>query len=130
MKEVEEKLKAILDESRSIYLQISESIEDDILSGVTAEEDPVPSTNQIAKFYSINPATAAKGVNILVDDGIIYKKRGIGMYVKTGAKAIIMKKRRTSFYENYVTALIREAEKLNITKDELVGMINRGDPAQ
>lgn len=113
----------MLDDGKSIYLQISESIEDDILTGMLAEEELIPSTNQFAKHYSINPATAAKGVNLLVNDGIIYKKRGIGMCVQSGAREIILNKRRKNFYDEYIASLIKEAEKLLITKKELIQMI-------
>ena len=74
-----------LTEQKSIYLQISEMIETDILRGILMEEEQVPSTNELARLYIINPATAAKGVNLLVDNGILYKKRGIGMFVAKGA---------------------------------------------
>ena len=120
-------MKAILEDGKSIFLQISESIEDDILSGLIKEEELVPSTNQIAKHYLINPATAAKGVNLLVDDGIIYKKRGIGMCVQTGAREIILAKRKVAFFDDYILSLLREAGKLNIEKSELIEMIEKGD---
>lgn len=118
-------MKAILEEGKSIYLQISQSIEDDILNGVIAEEEPVPSTNQLAKHYSINPATAAKGVSLLTDEGIIYKKRGIGMYVKIGAKEIILNKRKQEFYESFMVSLAKASE-LGITKPELIKIIKEG----
>ena len=66
----------ILTQEKSIYIQIKEMIEDDILRDVLLEEERVPSTNELARLYAINPATAAKGVNLLVDEGILYKKRG------------------------------------------------------
>ena len=116
-------MKTILDDGRSIYLQISESVEDDILAGVIQEEELLPSKIQFAKHFQINPATAMKGVNLLVDEGIVYKKRGIGMCVATGAREIIMKKRRQSFYDNYVAVLKTEAAKLGISKSELIKMI-------
>ena len=115
-------MKAILDDRTSIYLQISQSIEDDIFYGVIKEEDPVPSTNQLARHYKINPATAAKGVSLLADDGIIYKKRGIGMYVKTGAKEIILNKRRLQFEQNF-KELLHNAGTLGIAKSELIKII-------
>lgn len=86
-----------LSQDKSIYLQISEMIETDIIRGILLEEEKVPSTNELAKLYAINPATAAKGVNILVDEEILYKKRGIGMFVSSGAKARILEKRRGAF---------------------------------
>lgn len=120
---MEVKMNEILTQEKSIYIQISEMIENDILRDIILEEEKVPSTNELAKLYSINPATAAKGVNILVDSGILYKKRGIGMFVATGAKEEIQKKRRSEFYDNYVQALINEATNLGITRQELVNMI-------
>lgn len=113
----------LLSQDKSIYLQISEMIETDILRDILREEERVPSTNELAKLYAINPATAAKGVNILVDDGILYKKRGIGMFVSTGAKERILSKRKGAFYENYVKNLVEEASSLGITKEELIQMI-------
>lgn len=113
----------ILTQEKSIYIQIKEMIEDDILRDVLLEEERVPSTNELARLYAINPTTAAKGVNLLVDEGILYKKRGIGMFVATGAKAQIQGKRREQFYDNYVKSLMAEAMSLGITKKELVAMI-------
>ena len=84
----------ILTQEKSIYLQIAEMIETDILRDILLEEERVPSTNELAKLYAINPATAAKGVNILVDEGVLYKKRGIGMFVSAGAKEAILSRRK------------------------------------
>lgn len=116
-------LQEILNQEKSIYLQIKEMIEQDILRDILLEEERVPSTNELARLYAINPATAAKGINLLVDEGILYKKRGIGMFVATGAKAQIQGKRREQFYDNYVKSLMAEAMSLGITKKELVAMI-------
>lgn len=113
----------ILTQEKSIYIQIKEMIENDVLRDILLEEERVPSTNELAKLYTINPATAAKGVNLLVDDGILYKKRGIGMFVATGAKRRIMEKRKKNFYDDYVRSLLAEAGSLGITKKELIAMI-------
>lgn len=117
----------ILTQEKSIYIQIKEMIEQDILRDVILEEERVPSTNELAKQYLINPATAAKGVNLLVDEGILYKKRGIGMFVAAGAKKMILKRKKESFYEDYIQALLKEARNLGITRQELVEMIERED---
>lgn len=117
------KLNELLSQNKSIYLQLSEMIETDILRGILLEQERVPSTNELAKLYTINPATAAKGVNLLVDEGILYKKRGIGMFVAEGAKAQIISKRKDAFYDNYVKSLLEEAKSLGISSDELVEMI-------
>lgn len=116
----------ILTQEKSIYLQIAEMIENDILRDILLEEERVPSTNELARLYAINPATAAKGINILVDAGILYKKRGIGMFVAGGAKRNIQQQRKASFYDNYIEALINEADRLGIARQELVRMILNG----
>jgi DNA-binding transcriptional regulator YhcF (GntR family) len=112
-----------MDDSRPIFLQIAEAIENDILAGSLPEEGQVPSTNEFAAFYRINPATAGKGVNLLVDEGILYKKRGIGMFVATGSQARLATKRRDQFEAEFVRPLIAEAAKLGLTKTQLVSMI-------
>jgi DNA-binding transcriptional regulator YhcF (GntR family) len=115
----------LIDENRPIFVQIAERIEEDILAGELPEETHVPSTNQFASFYQINPATAAKGVNLLVDQGILYKKRGLGMYVAPGARAKLLEKRREQFFEQYVVPMLQEAEKLGITMEQVTEMIQR-----
>ncbi|MEC5180439.1 GntR family transcriptional regulator [Arthrobacter sp. CG_A4] len=115
----------MLDETRPIFLQIAELIEGDIVAGSLAEAAQAPSINEFAAFYRINPATAAKGINKLVDEGILYKKRGIGMFVATGARARLLERRREEFFQDYVQPLTREARKLGISVDALTGMINR-----
>ncbi len=111
---------------KSIYLQIAESIEDDIIRGVIEEETQIPSINQMAVLYKINPATAGKGINVLVDREIVYKKRGIGMFVASGAKKRIQESRKSIFYEKYIMALIEEARKLGLGTTELIEMIKKG----
>ncbi len=115
-----------LTQEKSIYIQIREMLENDILRDILLEEERVPSTNELARAYAINPATAAKGINLLVDEGILYKKRGIGMFVKTGAKLVIREKRKQNFYEDYIKSLLLEAQSLGITEEELIAMIERG----
>lgn len=115
----------ILTQEKSIYLQIGEMIENDILRDIILEEERAPSTNELAALYAINPATAAKGLNLLVDSGILYKKRGIGMFVSQGAKEQIRMKRKEEFFDNYVKKLIEEATSLGISREELVGMITK-----
>ena len=116
----------VIDDSRPIFVQIAERIENDIIAGELAEDAQVPSTNQFAAFYQINPATAAKGVNLLVDQGILYKKRGLGMYVAPGARAKLLDQRTEQFFTQYVVPMLREAEKLGISPEHLADMIQRG----
>lgn len=118
-------MKPEFNNDKSIYLQIAESIEDDILQNVIEEETQVPSTNQLAIMYRINPATAAKGINMLVNEGVLYKKRGIGMFVSSGAVEKIRIKRKTAFYDKYIVSLLDEASNLDILKDEIMDMIKK-----
>lgn len=114
------------DEDKPIYLQIAESIEDAILSGAFEEESQVPSTTEISVKFKINPATALKGVNVLVENDILYKKRGLGMFVKQGAVEKIRNQRKLAFYHRYVETLLSEAQKLGLSREEVVTMIERG----
>ena len=119
----------ILTQEKSIYLQIAEMIETDILRDILLEEERVPSTNELAKLYAINPATAAKGVNILVDEGVLYKKRGIGMFVSAGAKEAILSRRKNEFYDNYVKKLLQEAATIGLGKEAVIQLIQSGNEA-
>ncbi|MCI9515542.1 MAG: GntR family transcriptional regulator [Lachnospiraceae bacterium] len=117
----------ILTQEKSIYIQIKEMIENDILRDILLEEERVPSTNELAKLYSINPATAAKGINLLAAEGILQKKRGIGMFVAQGAREKITAKRKKNFYDDYIKSLLAEAGSLGITKRELIEMIESSE---
>lgn len=112
-------------EDKPIFQQIAEKIETSILEETLKEGDRVPSTNEFAKFYQINPATAAKGINQLVDQEIVYKKRGIGMFVAEGAREIILAKRKEAFYNDFIIPLKNEAHKLGMSNDELKKLIER-----
>lgn len=120
-------MKELLNEEKSIYLQICDQIETDILRGVLLEGERVPSTNELARLYTINPATAAKGLGILVDRGILYKKRGLGMFVADGATEAIRLRRKQEFMEVKLRELLAEASSLGITKGELIAMLTGGD---
>jgi GntR family transcriptional regulator len=113
-----------MDGDRPIFVQIAEMIENSIIDGSLAEEGQAPSTNELAAFHRINPATAAKGVSKLVDDGILYKRRGIGMFVATGAREILRDRRRRHFAAQYLAPLVAEARKLGIGTEELTKMID------
>jgi len=112
-----------MDEGRPIFQQIAERVENDILSGALTEEGQVPSTNEFAMFYRINPATAGKGVNLLVEQGILYKRRGIGMFVAAGARERITARRRELFVLEYVAPMLAEAASLGIAPDQITQLI-------
>lgn len=119
-------MKFDFDSDVPIFLQIAQQIEGGILSDIFREETQVPSTTEISVTYKINPATVLKGMNILVDEELLYKKRGIGMFVAKDAKERIKTQRRKSFYDTYVVALITEAKRLGITGEQLGKMIEGG----
>ncbi|MBS6860082.1 MAG: GntR family transcriptional regulator [Hydrogeniiclostridium sp.] len=112
------------DGEKPIYLQIAEQIEDAILTEAFPEETQIPSTTEISVTYKMNPATALKGINLLVDAGTVYKKRGLGMFVARGAKKKIMEKRKQEFYNRYIVSLLEEAGKLGISRRELAAMLS------
>jgi DNA-binding transcriptional regulator YhcF (GntR family) len=114
------------EDSRPIFLQLAEMLEDAILSGVYREEDQVPSITEYSVAFKINPATALKGINLLVDADLRYKKRGVGMFVAPGAKEKLLQKRRGKFYENRLLPLVREAQALGLSPKELEDMMKRG----
>ena len=111
---------------KPIFIQIAEQLEDSIFTGVFPEESKIPSTNEISALLNINPHTVLKGMNMLVDEEIIYKKRGLGMFVKEGAVKKIKSKRQGQFYEQYIATLIEEASKLQMSKEEIISLIERG----
>jgi len=112
-----------VDDSRPIFIQLAEQIENDIISGALPEETQVPSTNEFAAFHRINPATAGKAVNLLVEAGVLYKKRGIGMFVSDGARAQLISIRAAQFRTDYIEPLLSEATKLGIPREDLITMI-------
>src|SRR5262249_58247995 len=90
-----------LDEGTPLFVQIAEQLADDIVDGSLAEGTRVPSASELAAFYRINPATAAKGINLLVDEGVLEKRRGIGMFVAAGAQEKLRATPRQHFAQQY-----------------------------
>ncbi len=118
-------MKGMLNDQSLIYQQIAQLLEDGILRGEYPPETPVPSTNELARAFNINPATAAKGVNRLVEEGLLYKRRGIGMFVAPGALEALRKKRREAFAGTQIQALVREAKRLGMNRQELLDLVER-----
>jgi DNA-binding transcriptional regulator YhcF (GntR family) len=112
---------------KPIFLQLAEAVEDNILKGIYPEETQVPSTNEVAVTLKVNPATVNRGVNLLVDEGIIYKKRGLGMFVSTGARQKILSRRRAAFYQNFLLPLLEEASNIGLSRADVIGMLNHAD---
>lgn len=113
-------------EEKPIFIQLSEQLEEAILSGAYPEETQIPSITEFSVTYKINPATALKGVNMLVDSGLLYKKRGVGMFVQQGARQQLQGARREKFYHDYVEKLVKEARNLGLDRQQLADMLERG----
>ncbi|CAM2908116.1 GntR family transcriptional regulator [Dellaglioa algida] len=113
------------DNETPLYRQIAEQIEEGIFTGVFPAESQVPSTTEISRQFNINPATVLKGMNQLVENGLIEKKRGRGMFVTKMAQDQITTKRQAEFNDHYVETFIKEAQKLKLTKAELIALIER-----
>lgn len=113
------------DTEKPFYVQLTEKIEDDILEGVLEEEKQMPSVSEISAKTKISCTTVQKGLDPLVRAGVLYKKRGIGKFVSPGSRQKIVEKRRKTFFQNYVVKLLEEAQRLNISKQEILSMIER-----
>lgn len=116
-------MKALLDESQPIFQQIAQMIMDDIVDGVLKEGERVPSENELSRFYNINRATARKGLQALVDLDIIYKQRGIGMFVKEGARKQVLRDKQKQYREYYIRPMLEEARRIGMTVEEVMECI-------
>lgn len=113
----------MLDEGAPIFSQIAERLSDEIAEGILTEGERVPSTNELAAYYRINPATAAKGINVLIEDGLLEKRRGIGMFVAAGSRQRLVDTRRRQFAERYVEPMVAEAARLGIDDNALMVLV-------
>jgi DNA-binding transcriptional regulator YhcF (GntR family) len=109
---------------KPIFIQLAEAIEDNILKGIYTEETQIPSTTEVAITLKVNPATVNHGVNLLVEQGIIYKKRGVGMFVSTGARAIILARHKQEFFHDFLLPMLEEAKNLGLSREDIVGMLD------
>ena len=120
-----------LNDQSLIYLQIAQMLEDDILRGVYREEEQVPSTNELSRVYHINPATAAKGLNLLSAEGILYKPADVDALAaeilrpEAYSLAVAGVAREAAFYDSYVRPLVKEGASLAVTGEELLAMVRR-----
>lgn len=119
-------MKLRLESEKPIYVQLCEWLSDMIISVTIPEGEQIPSTTEISVEYKVNPATALKGINMLVDKGVIFKKRGLGMFVSSGAVEKLKAERQQDFQQTYVDKMCAEAKKLGISKNEIIAMIERG----
>jgi DNA-binding transcriptional regulator YhcF (GntR family) len=116
---------AVFDEHSPIYRQIADGIKADILNGALDADEQVMSTTQYAAFYRINPATAAKAFQHLVDEGVLYKKRGIGMFVSPRAREALRAERRKTFFTGVVDPMVAEAKAIGIPLADVLGRIRQ-----
>jgi DNA-binding transcriptional regulator YhcF (GntR family) len=117
----------MLDEGTPLFVQIAAQVADDIADGSLAEGGRAPSTNELAAFHRINPATAAKGLALLLDDGLLEKRRGLGMFVVAGAREKLLGRRRGEFVQQYLAPMLTEARRLGIDHNALVDLIRETD---
>lgn len=111
-----------------IFIQLAKALEEDILQSIYKEGEAIPSTTELSTELHINPATVLKAMNILVEEGILEKKRGIGMFVKLGSIEMLRSKKRNSFKDDFLIPILNEAKKIGLTKEELIVLIeNSGD---
>lgn len=119
-------MKFTFNQEDPLYIQIAKQLEEMILTKELTEGEQVPSTTQLSQALKVNPATVLKGMNLLVDNQLIEKKRGMGMFVRKGAYQKIVNKRQDDFYQNFIEKMVSEAQQLNISKQKLFKMIERG----
>lgn len=115
----------MFDDTRPIFQQLADRISDEVLRGIYEEEDQVPSTNELAAHLQINPATAGKALNLLVERNVLYKKRGIGMFVATGARDALLGRRRSDFATRFLTPALAEARRLGLTDTDVIALIHQ-----
>lgn len=113
------------DDKQPIFLQIKEKVEDQIVNNHLKEHEQIPSTTQMVNFYKVNHITVAKGINLLVDEEIIYKKRGVGMFVAEGAREKLLQRRKDMFTDKFILPMFQEAKKLGLTDKEINNIIEK-----
>jgi DNA-binding transcriptional regulator YhcF (GntR family) len=115
----------VFDDQSPIYRQIANQIKSEILRGVLQGDEQVMSTNEYASFYRINPATAAKAFQTLVDEGILYKRRGIGMFVTPAAREALLEQHRANFFSDVVDPMVSEARAIGLPLHEVIGYLEK-----
>ncbi|MBM7599592.1 DNA-binding transcriptional regulator YhcF (GntR family) [Virgibacillus halotolerans] len=117
-------MKANLNDQTPIFIQIADMIKDALVEGVIKEGEKIPSTTELSNFYHINRATAQKGVGILMDEGIVEKRRGIGIFVVQYARDKLIQERMQDFSDSYIQSLVKEAKRLDISKDDVIKKVS------
>jgi GntR family transcriptional regulator len=115
----------VFDDRSPIYRQIADQVKADVVSGTLDGDEQVMSTNQYAAYYRINPATVAKAFQQLVDEQVLYKKRGIGMFVSPTARDTLRAQRRETFFSDVVDPMVAEARAVGIPVTEVIARIRQ-----
>ena len=118
-------MKPTLNDETPIFLQIADMIKDDLVEGLLSEGEQIPSTTELSNFYNINRATAQKGITLLVDEGIVVKKRGIGVFIAEDSRDKLVNTRMQAFSNSYIQNMVKEAKRLNISKEELIRRVEQ-----
>ncbi|ACQ78749.1 transcriptional regulator, GntR family [Beutenbergia cavernae DSM 12333] len=113
----------MFDGPEPIYVQIADMVRAQILAGSLGEEEQVMSTTQFSTTFRINPATVAKAYAQLVDEGLIYKRRGLGMFVTVGAREKLLAAHRAAFFGEVLDPALTQADLLGISRDAVVAHI-------
>ena len=114
-------------DTEPLFVQIAQWLEDKIAAGQFQTDEQIPSTTELSQSLKINPATVRKGVNLLVDRGLVYKKRGMGMFVAENASKNVRDDRRVKFYDDYIAPLLAEAQRLGLSREDLIEMLKGDD---
>ena len=117
----------MFDDRSPIYRQIADQVKAEVVSGTLDGDQQVMSTNQYAAFYRINPATVAKAFQQLVDEQVLSKKRGIGMFVSPTARDALRARRRETFFSDVVDPMVAEAKAVGVPLAEVMARIERLD---
>lgn len=113
------------DQKTPIYQQLAESIRQDILSGALPEEDSIPSVRQISVEYGLNPQTVLNATQLLIQEGLLEKRRGLGMFVQVNARKNLNQTACDRFKNETIQELVEEAQLLSISKEALIKLIQK-----
>lgn len=112
-----------MNDNQPVFTQIMEIVENGIIDGTWSADELIISTTQISRLYNVNPATAVKAISRLAEDGILYKRPGIGMCVAAGARGKIVERRKAAFLGTALDKFLAEAKTLNIPAEKLIKLI-------
>lgn len=118
-------MRAVLDDDQPIFQQIAYMIKEDIIDGELKEDEKVPSENELSQFYGINRATVRNGLQLLIDMDLVYKKRGIGMFVKPGARSWLINESQDRYLDDYIKPLLKEAQRIGLEVDSVIQLIKK-----